>query len=141
MSADLLPHAPAQQRAGVGRGRRLVGGLFLVTGGIHLGIVAADTEYYRPFGDRALFGFVRTGWAEVFMAHPVFWGLMMALGEITLGVLLLAGGRPARVGWVGVIAFHVLLMLFGFGFWLWCLPALAILVTLARRDWPALSRP
>jgi hypothetical protein len=33
-----------------------------------------------------------------------------------------------------VIAFHVLLMLFGFGVWLWCLPALALLVVLARKD-------
>lgn len=130
----------AQRRTGTGRGRRLVGGFFLFTGGVHLGIVAADTEYYRRFADGGLFGFVRTGWADIFMAHPAFWGLIMVLGETTLGALLLTGGRAARVGWLGVIAFHLLLMLFGFGFWLWCLPALAVLVTLARRDWPALSR-
>jgi hypothetical protein len=28
----------------------------------------------------------------------------------------------------------VLLMLFGFGVWVWCLPALVALVLLARRD-------
>jgi fatty acid desaturase len=31
------------------------------------------------------------------------------------------------------------LMLFGVGFWLWSLPALAVLVPLARADRPALS--
>ena len=38
------------------------------------------------------------------------------------------------VGWVGVLLFHVLLMLFGPGFWLWSVPALALLLFLARRD-------
>ncbi len=55
-------------------------------------------------------------------------------GETTLGILLLLGGRCATIGWVGVIAFHVLLMLFGYGVWLWSVPALVLLVFLARRD-------
>jgi hypothetical protein len=33
----------------------------------------------------------------------------------------------------------VLLMSFGFGFWLWCVPALLLLVPVARADWPALG--
>ena len=115
-------------------GRQLVGGFFLVTGGIHVGIVAADTEFYRHFADAGLFGFVREGWAEVFMARPAVWGLLLAAGEITLGVLLLVGGRAAPWGWAGVIGFTVLLGLFGFGFWSWCLPALALLGWLAHRD-------
>ena len=40
-------------------------------------------------------------------------------GEVTAGTLLLVGGRAARVGWVAVIAFHVLLMLFGWWVWAW----------------------
>jgi hypothetical protein len=60
-------------------------------------------------------------------------------GELTLGLLLLAGGTWARVGWVGVIAFHVALMLFGWGFWIWSVPVLVFLVVAARRDWPALG--
>ena len=47
---------------------------------------------------------------------------------------VLAGGRAAQVGWTAVIAFHVLLMLFGWWVWAWSLPALAVLVTLARHD-------
>ena len=38
------------------------------------------------------------------------------------------------VGWAGVLVFHVLLMVFGLGFWLWSLPAIALLLYLARRD-------
>src|SRR6478735_11560607 len=99
------------------RGRLVTGGFFLVTGGVHLGIVAADPSFYTHFADRALLPFVSTGWSEVFMAAPAFWGLCLFAGEVALGLLLLSGGPAARVGWVGVIAFQVLLMLFGLGFW------------------------
>ena len=126
-------------------GGPVVGGFYLSIGGVHLGLVAADPQTYRHFADEGLFAFVRTGWQDVFMSAPAVFGLLLALGETVLGVLLLLGGRFATVGWAGVIAFHVLLMLFGFGFWLWCLPALAVLVTLARKDttttWGAGRRP
>jgi hypothetical protein len=101
-------------------------------------MVAADTEIYRAFADEAL-PWVREAWGDIFMAHPVLWGLAVMTAELAMGVLLLVGGRAARLGWVGVIAFHVGLMLFGWGFWLWSVPALAFLVTAARRDWPRLS--
>ena len=115
-------------------GGPVVGGFYLSMGGVHLGLVAADTETYRHFADDGLFGFVRDGWQDVFMAHPAAFGLLLAAGETVLGILLLRGGRAADVGWAGVIAFHVLLMLFGFGFWLWSLPALVRAGALARRD-------
>jgi len=115
-------------------GGPVVGGFYLSMGGVHVGLVAADPQIYRPFADEALFPLVRDGWHDVFMSAPAAFGLLLALGETVLGVLLLIGGRAATVGWAGVIAFHVLLMLFGFGIWLWCLPALAALVVLARKD-------
>lgn len=115
-------------------GRRIVGGLFLVTGGVHLGLVAADPQVYAPFADHGLFGFVRVGWRDIVMAEPATWGLLAAAGEILLGILLLSGDRSARWGWAGAILFHVLLMLFGWGFWAWSVPVLAILVLLARPD-------
>ena len=115
-------------------GGPVVGGFYLSMGGVHLGLVAADTETYGHFADAGLFAFVRDGWQEVFMAHATTFGLLLAAGETALGVLLLLGGRYATLGWAGVIAFHLLLMLFGFGVWLWCLPAIALLVHLARRD-------
>jgi len=116
-------------------GRMLVGGFFLVMGGVHLGLVAADPRVYEHFADQGLFGFVRTGWQEIVMAAPAFYGLLLMAGEVTAGALLLIGGRAARVGWLVVIAFHALLMLFGWGIWVWSVPALVVLVILARRDW------
>jgi len=130
---DALPH----QRPSA-LGRSVVGGFFLATGGVHLGIVVADPDFYRPFADAALFSFVRDGWADIVMARPELYGLLLMTGEIALGVCLLVGGRAARAGWAGVILFHLLLVLFGWGFLLWVVPALAVLVPLARRD---LARP
>jgi hypothetical protein len=115
-------------------GRRVVGGFYLSMGGVHLGIVAADPSTYEGFADAGLFGFVREGWSQVFMAGPALWGACLFVGETALGIALLVGGRPARLGWYGVIVFQVLLMLFGFWVWLWSLPAIAVLVLLARRD-------
>ena len=115
-------------------GRAVVGAFFLWTSGVHLGIVAADPRLYRHFADAGLFPFVRSGWDTIVMRDPVVWGLLLMVGEAALGALLLVGGRAAGWGWYGVIAFHLLLMLFGVGFWLWCLPALGVLFVLARRD-------
>jgi hypothetical protein len=119
--------------------RRIVGAFYLTMGGINAGIVFADPETYRHFADGAYLGFVTRGWNDIVMANPSFWGLLLATGEIALGALLLCGGRAARVGWVGVLVFHVLLMFFGPGIWLWCLPVLAVLVPVARADWPDLA--
>jgi hypothetical protein len=68
------------------------------------------------------------------MAHPAFWGLALAAGETTIGLLLLTGGKLARFGWVAVMAFHLALMLFGWGIWLWSVPVLAFLIPAARSD-------
>ena len=75
------------------------------------------------------------------MARPELYGLSLMAGEIALGTLLLVGGRAAYVGWSGVIAFHVRLLVFGWGTWLWAIPALAMLVPMARHDVRGGCRP
>ena len=134
-SLDAVP----RQRTRASDVRRFVGGFYLVMGGINAGIVAADAATYRTFADGSFWPFVTDTWRDVVMAHPVPWLLALAAGEVVLGLLLLRGGAGARVGWTGVIVFHVLLMSFGLGFWLWSVPALLVLVPAARSDWPALG--
>ncbi len=119
--------------------RRFVGGFYLTMAGINAGVVFADSQTYQHFADGARLDVVTRLWTDIVMANPAFWGLLLAAGEIVVGVLLLHGGPAARIGWVGVLAFHVLLMLFGPGIWLWCIPALAVLIPAARADWPQLS--
>jgi hypothetical protein len=114
--------------------RTAIGKFFLSMAGVHVGLVAADPGIYEPFADQALSAWVRDRWVDVFMADPATWGLAVATGELALGVLLLLGGRRARAGYVGVIGFHLALMLFGWGFWVWSVPALALLLPLARSE-------
>ena len=138
-ASRVLPPPSGARRSGAAR--RFVGGFYLVMGGINAGIVAADPQTYRTFADAAFWSFVTTAWHDVVMAEPYAWFLLLAAGEVLLGLLLLHGGPAARLGWAGVIGFHVLLMPFGFGIWLYCLPALAFLVPAARSDWASLAGP
>ena len=121
------------------RARRFVGCFYLTMAGINAGIVFADAGTYRHFADASYLPFVTRMWRDVVMAHPATWGLLLAGGEIVLGTLLLHGGRAAQAGWLGVIAFHLLLMTFGFGIWLWSVPVLPLLIPAAHTDWPALT--
>ena len=98
----------------------------------------AVTEALRVWLLIEAIGLAGAGLARVVLGRLPGGGL--GFGKV-LGLLLLRGGAPARLGWSGVIAFHVLLMAFGFGIWVWSLPALAFLVPAARADWPALAAP
>jgi hypothetical protein len=49
-------------------------------------------------------------------------------GKVVGGFFLFTGGVRANAGWAGAVAFHLGLLLFGWGFWLWSVPALAFLV-------------
>jgi hypothetical protein len=119
--------------------RRVVGGFFLFTAGVNVGLAAADPEVYRDFAAASYLDVVARLWQDVVMARPTAWALLLAAGELVIGVLLLVGGRAARLGWVAVIVFHVLLLLFGFGLWLWTVPVLAVLVPVAVSEWDDLD--
>lgn len=119
-----------------------VGWFFLWTSGIHVGIVAADPGLYTRFAEGALVPGLSSTWSATYMAHPAVAGLCVAAGEATLALLLLVGSmRWRRVGWIGTITFHVVLMGFGWGFWLWSVPALLLLVRAARADWRPTGGP
>jgi hypothetical protein len=124
------------RRDGVARtlSPRFVGWFFLWTSGIHVGIVAADPGFYRHFADGSLLPGLTGVWDSLFMTHAAASGLVVAAGQAVLATLLLGPRRWHRVGWAGTIAFHVALMCFGWGFWLWCVPALTLLVRGARAD-------
>lgn len=132
---------PEVARAPRRSGREVVGRFFVWTSGIHVGVAVAHPAIYRHFADAATLRWVERGWNDIFMTNPRFWGPAVAGGELTLGLLLLHGGRAAKAGWIGVIGFHIALVLFGWAFLFWSTPALAVLILLARRDWPRLTAP
>ena len=133
------PARSGPTRGSSGKVREVVGWFFLWTSGIHVGLVAADPSIYEHFADAAVMGWVERGWRGIFMGHPLVWGLALSVGELAIGLLLLRGGTSAKIGWIGVIGFHVALTLFGWGFLIWSVPALGVLVPVAWRDWPGLT--
>jgi hypothetical protein len=78
---------------------------------------------------RLAFGVIFTGGAAIHVA-------IVITGTETYrhGLLILAGGPRTRLGLLAAIAFHFGLMLFGWGFWFWSVPMLAMLVALLRCD-------
>jgi len=131
----------AERRAGRGISRRLrraasaIGGFYLITGGINVGLAVARPHIYDPFADRALFDWVRAAWRTTFATHPAPWAGALAAGEVLVGVALLSGGRWALAGYAAVVAFHLALMCFGFGFWMWSVPVLAAIVPIGLAYW------
>lgn len=111
---------------------KCVGGFYLVTGGINIGLAIGRPAIYSAFADSALFSWVHGAWQSVFMGNPALWAALLGAGELLVGVALLAGRRWTLAGYVAVIAFHLALMLFGWGIWLWAVPVLAAVVPSAR---------
>ncbi|KHL05678.1 hypothetical protein [Sinomonas humi] len=103
--------------AGVNRWARLVGrlatGLMMLLGGAGVNasfLISGDD--YSGFADDAKFGWVTQAWNAVVPPNYAFFiGLLIAF-EAVVGILILSGGRPAQVGLLCAIAFHVALGLF-----------------------------
>jgi hypothetical protein len=125
---------PLASRPGVWWGRLAVGSVYLGGAVLHLTLSVTSPRTYASFAEGALFPFVRTEWRDVFMANPASWARALALGELAIGTAVLLGGIWTRLGYLAAIGFHVALMLFGWGFWLWSVPALAFLTLLAVRE-------
>lgn len=98
---------------------------------VHAGFAIGDPQAYRSFADTALFDWVFRGWQDIFMADPRLWALLLGAGELLIAALLIFA---RRLGFAGVVVFHLALMLFGWGFWLWCVPALAFAVPAAVHE-------
>lgn len=117
-------------------GRVAVGLLMLVGGAaFNAGQLASGNDYHG-FADPAHFRWVTDAWDAVVVARPGVWIGLLVLFEAIVGVLVLAGGRATRVGYVAAITFHALLWLFGWFetvYALFMLPALVLLLRAERR--------
>lgn len=114
--------------------RHALGWFFVLCGCVHIVLAATDPQVYSAFAQEALFPFVRTAWREIFMADPDGWALVVAEVEFLIGAALLLGGVWARIGYLAVITFHIALMMFGWGFWMWSIPAIVGITALALGD-------
>jgi hypothetical protein len=125
---------------GLNRFTKVLGGFYLTMAGINIGLSIGDPQTYNGFAHAAHFDWVSSAWQSIFMAHPALWAALLGLGEVLVGIALLTGGRWSLLGYAGVIAFHLALLLFGWGVWLWAVPVLLVVVPAARAYVLALRR-
>ena len=89
---------------------------------------------YEEFADGAYISFVRDTWRSLVVPnHEVFISLLIVF-ELAVGVMALLGGRRTQLAYGAAIAFHIGLLSFGWGFYLWSIPMIAALMTLLRRE-------
>jgi hypothetical protein len=119
---------------------KILGGFYLTMAGINIGLSVGDPQMYKGFAHAAHFDWVGQAWQTIFMAQPAVWAALLGLGEVLVGIALLTGGRWSLLGYGGVIAFHLALLLFGWGVWLWAVPVLVVVVPAARAYLLALRR-
>ena len=96
---------------------------------------------YADFADGAHFTFVRDTWRSVVVPHAAIWiGLLIAF-EVTVGLLVLGGGRRAQIGLVAVIGMHLALPVFGWITTAWALVMLLAFGLLLRAEFHATACP
>ena len=115
--------------------RVALGALFIAFGAVvnavYLGI---GNGYYDDFADASPFSFVQDTWHSLVLPHQgIFIGLLI-LFEVTVGVLVLSGGRWTQVGLLGLIGFHIGQLAFGGVLWPWAIVMLVALALLLRAE-------
>lgn len=115
-------------------GRWAVGLLYLAAGALVNAVFLATGEDYAEFADASYIPFVRDTWGSLVVPnHYVFISLLIVF-ETAVGLLALAGAGRTQLGYVAAIAFHVALLSFGWGFYLWSIPMIGALGLLLRAE-------
>ena len=84
--------------------------------------------------DGAYIPFVRETWRSLVVPnHGLFISLLIVF-ETAVGLLVLSGGKRTQLGLAAAIAFHIALLAFGWGFYLWSMPMIGALVLLLRAE-------
>ena len=109
-----------------------LGLLYVVFGAlVNLAYLITDTSF-ADFADGSWIPFVRDTWRDVVAPDQWFWIGLLIVFEAVVGVLVLLRGRWVTTGLIGMIGFHVALLLLSWWLWLWCVPMLIALILLLR---------
>jgi len=130
------------------RGRVVLGIFFIVMAlGVNVVYVLVAPDGFVKLGtDAPLLPFYRWGFEHVIAKAPAVFGLLAAAFEITIGLLLIKGGRRTEWGLIGGIVFLLAVTPLG----VWTLPnpimaaALGVILWRRRTDarlLPAASQP
>ena len=94
-------------------GRVVTGVLFLIGGALMHVITLATGGDYAGFADPAHFQWVSDSWRAVVAPNQLFFIGLLIVFEATVGLLAISGGRRTQLGYLSIIAFYLLLWLFG----------------------------
>lgn len=111
-----------------------VAALYLGAGALVNAVFLATGEDYAEFADSAYIPFVRDTWRDLVVPNHDAFISALIIFELAVGLLALAGGKRAQVGLGAAIAFHVALLSFGWGFYVWSVPMIGALSLLFRAE-------
>ncbi|GAA4744596.1 hypothetical protein [Actinomycetospora chibensis] len=134
-AATVAAAAPAHRsRTALIVGRVAVGVLFIVGGALLHVINLVSGATYSGFADPAFFPWVTAAWQAVVVPNAVLFIGLLALFEAAVGILALSGARATQIGYVGVIAFCLLLWLFGWMELVWVVVMIVPMLVLLRAE-------
>jgi hypothetical protein len=119
---------------GLRTGRFGVAVLYVAAGAAVNGFFLLRGDDYANFADHAYVPFVRHTWRNVVVPNRGLFISLLIVFELAVGLLVISGGRWTQLAYSAAIAFHIALLAFGWGFFLWSGPMIAALVTLLRHE-------
>lgn len=116
-------------------GRYSVAALYIGAGAaVNAVLLAQGGETYSKFADGASIAFVRHTWHTLVMPNRYFWISLLIVFELALGIVVLLKGRLTQYAYLSAIGFHLALLSFGWGFFVWSIPMIVSLATLMRAE-------
>jgi hypothetical protein len=103
--------------------RIFVGLFYILMGlGVNLALVFTNPQGFVLIGKEALLPFYRPIFDTLVPMAPAVWGLVIALFEITMGIMILGRGLTAKLGLIGYTVFcFAIVPLNWMAFPAWCL--------------------
>jgi hypothetical protein len=115
-------------------GRFGVALLYIAAGAAVNGWFLARGDDYAEFAKGSYLPFVRDTWRSVVVPSHDFWIGLLIVFELAIGVLALAGGWRTQLAYTSAIAFHIALLSFGWGFYLWSIPMIVALGAMLQAE-------
>jgi hypothetical protein len=106
---------------------RAFGGIFLASAAVHLVLVTVKPSAYDSFADGSWWPFVTHAWRSAFIPNTSFFIALLIMFEVAVGLLVLSRAHR-RAGIAAAIVFNAALIMFGWGFSIWSLPVIALLI-------------
>src|ERR1700751_4419327 len=77
---------------------------------IHVKFGLTNSHIYEIFGGTSIFEVSRELWAGIVMPHITFFALLLAVFEMTTGILILSSGRLVLIGLTASVLFNLFLV-------------------------------